>query len=93
MVSTCLRLTVCSSASSFTTCTPSCAGNEPDTSCHEDDTASMEGLRISTSIDDFLLSLPLGTDQASAEVEAMVSQKLVEAEVTKAQLRQRLQNW
>ena len=37
--------------------------------------------------------LPLGSDAASADVEAMVGERLYEAEVSKAVLRDKVQQW
>ena len=44
-------------------------------------------------IEDFLLSLPLGTDSDSAVIEAEVANRLFEAEVAKAGLQNKLQQW
>ena len=44
-------------------------------------------------VDAFVMSLPLGTDAAAAEVEAAVAARLLEADISKAQLHQRLQKW
>jgi hypothetical protein len=48
---------------------------------------------IAASIEDFLLRLPLGSGRAAAEVEAAVSQRLLESELSRVQMRQRLKKW
>lgn len=44
-------------------------------------------------VDAFVMRLPLGTDAAAARVESAVATRLLECELAKAQLRQRLQKW
>lgn len=48
---------------------------------------------ISARVEEFLMSLPLGTDRAAARVEAAVGAALASAHVSNAQLRGRLGSW
>lgn len=48
---------------------------------------------INEDIESFLLSLPLGTDSRSAEVEQAVASRLYESEVEKAVLKKKLAQW
>lgn len=48
---------------------------------------------IAEAVEAFALGLPLGSGRAAAEVEAAVSRRLLDAEVSRSQLRQRLRKW
>lgn len=45
------------------------------------------------SIDDFILSLPLGADRTSADIEAAVSAELLDLHLANHQLKLRLVKW
>jgi hypothetical protein len=44
-------------------------------------------------IEEFLLILPLGADQASATIEHLVAQRLIDDATAKQQLTKKLQQW
>ena len=48
---------------------------------------------IAARVEDFLLALPLGTGRAAAEVEAAVARRLMDAEMGRAALKDRLRKW
>ncbi|GAX80650.1 hypothetical protein CEUSTIGMA_g8085.t1 [Chlamydomonas eustigma] len=49
--------------------------------------------QIRDDIESFLLSLPLGSDAEAADVEHMVAERLLETEVARAMLQQKVQQW
>ncbi|CAD7698322.1 unnamed protein product [Ostreobium quekettii] len=53
--------------------------------------AALEAVRVD--VDAFLLSLPLGTDRASAEVEEAVAHRLVAAEISGIKLQKKIAQW
>lgn len=54
-------------------------------------TVSLDSVR--RDVDSFLLSLPLGTDRDSADVEEAVARRLISCEVERLKLRKKLQQW
>ena len=52
-----------------------------------------DAAQIRGEIEAFLLRLPLGSDAPAADVEAMVAERLYEAEVGKAVLQDKVQQW
>jgi len=48
---------------------------------------------IAAKIEDWVLTLPLGTGRGAAEVEAAVLQRLLDTEIARSRLKQRLKKW
>jgi hypothetical protein len=57
------------------------------------DADDLPAAAIAARVEEFLLTLPLGTGAAAAEVEAAVSRRLLDAELSRVQLKARLKKW
>lgn len=54
-------------------------------------TGSLDSVR--RDVDSFLLSLPLGTDRDSADVEEAVARRLISCEIERLKLQKKLHQW